>query len=134
MSLILSQESYPSYAAYATPVSYAAPSYNYGAMVEVRHTNPPAVQTKLNVTPDRVEKLLENAYSKLEVLGTQLRSAAQELEDIRNEIMTANNLCDSELRSQLQQANDEIFKLRNQLSEAAERKANKMDRKDLMSA
>ncbi len=62
----------------------------------------------------------------------QLRAAASELEEIRAEILTANNLCDSELRSQLQQANDEIYKLRNQLSECAERKVNKMDKKDLL--
>eukprot|EP00995_Heteronema_vittatum_P007848 NODE_3004_length_716_cov_495.077961_g2121_i0.p1 GENE.NODE_3004_length_716_cov_495.077961_g2121_i0~~NODE_3004_length_716_cov_495.077961_g2121_i0.p1 ORF type:complete len:143 (+),score=43.09 NODE_3004_length_716_cov_495.077961_g2121_i0:75-503(+) len=93
---------------------------------------PPVTDTKLSVTPDRVEKLLELAYTKLENLGTQLRAAAQELEEIRAEILTANNLCDSELRSQLQSANDEIYKLRNQLTEAAERKANKMDKKDLL--
>jgi len=84
------------------------------------------------MTPDRVEKLLEQAYARLDTLGNQLRAAASELEEIRAEILTANNLCDSELRSQLQQANDEIYKLRNQLSEYAERKVNKIDKKDLL--
>jgi archaellum component FlaC len=93
---------------------------------------PPKGTPKLSVTPDRVEKLLEQAYARLETLGNQLRAAASELEEIRAEILTANNLCDSELRSQLQQANDEIYKLRNSLAECAERKVNKMDKKELM--
>lgn len=94
--------------------------------------SPPPAGEKLSVTPDRVEKLLEQAYSRLESLGNQLRAAASELEEIRAEILTANNLCDSELRAQLQQANDEIYKLRSQLAECAERKVNKMDKKDLL--
>eukprot|EP00670_Eutreptiella_braarudii_P005105 CAMPEP_0174281854 /NCGR_PEP_ID=MMETSP0809-20121228/2275_1 /TAXON_ID=73025 ORGANISM="Eutreptiella gymnastica-like, Strain CCMP1594" /NCGR_SAMPLE_ID=MMETSP0809 /ASSEMBLY_ACC=CAM_ASM_000658 /LENGTH=157 /DNA_ID=CAMNT_0015375681 /DNA_START=31 /DNA_END=504 /DNA_ORIENTATION=- len=98
----------------------------------VKLPDPPKVTEKLSVTPDRVEKLLEQAYARLETLGNQLRAAASELEEIRAEILTANNLCDSELRSQLQQANDEIYKLRNSLAECAERKVNKMDKKDLM--
>eukprot|EP00998_Keelungia_sp_KM082_P010896 NODE_7111_length_605_cov_3.600418_g7088_i0.p1 GENE.NODE_7111_length_605_cov_3.600418_g7088_i0~~NODE_7111_length_605_cov_3.600418_g7088_i0.p1 ORF type:complete len:165 (+),score=45.16 NODE_7111_length_605_cov_3.600418_g7088_i0:70-564(+) len=77
-------------------------------------------------TPERVEKLLELCFTKMEGLGNQLRQAAAELEELRAEVVTANNICDSELRSQLQQANDEIYKLREQLSEAAERKANKL--------
>jgi len=93
---------------------------------------PPEPEAKLSMTPDRVEKLLEQAYARLDTLGNQLRAAASELEEIRAEILTANNLCDSELRSQLQQANDEIYKLRNQLSEYAERKVNKIDKKDLL--
>eukprot|EP00667_Euglena_gracilis_P026759 EG_transcript_32527 len=93
---------------------------------------PPEESAKLSITPDRVEKLLEQAYGRLDTLGNQLRAAASELEEIRAEILTANNLCDSELRTQLQQANDEIYRLRNQLSECAERKVNKLDKKDLL--
>eukprot|EP00668_Euglena_longa_P048053 GGOE01065107.1.p1 GENE.GGOE01065107.1~~GGOE01065107.1.p1 ORF type:complete len:161 (-),score=13.61 GGOE01065107.1:182-664(-) len=93
---------------------------------------PPEEAAKLSITPDRVEKLLEQAYGRLDTLGNQLRAAASELEEIRAEILTANNLCDSELRTQLQQANDEIYRLRNQLSECAERKVNKLDKKDLL--
>ena len=39
------------------------------AFVEPSLASPPLVDTKLSVTPDRVEKLLEQAYSRLETLG-----------------------------------------------------------------
>eukprot|EP01004_Peranema_trichophorum_P009030 NODE_7773_length_743_cov_59.174194_g7159_i0.p1 GENE.NODE_7773_length_743_cov_59.174194_g7159_i0~~NODE_7773_length_743_cov_59.174194_g7159_i0.p1 ORF type:complete len:181 (-),score=36.75 NODE_7773_length_743_cov_59.174194_g7159_i0:146-688(-) len=113
------------------------PTYTQSTVVpSVQRLPPPPTlgpnEPKLSVTPDRVEKLLETAFTRLENLGTQLRASAQELEEIRAEVLTANNLCDSELRQQLQQANDEIYRLRNQLSEFAERKVNRIDRKDLL--
>eukprot|EP00996_Jenningsia_fusiforme_P005742 NODE_6786_length_536_cov_88.716632_g6361_i0.p1 GENE.NODE_6786_length_536_cov_88.716632_g6361_i0~~NODE_6786_length_536_cov_88.716632_g6361_i0.p1 ORF type:complete len:159 (+),score=35.65 NODE_6786_length_536_cov_88.716632_g6361_i0:60-479(+) len=138
MSLIPSsypfQAGSPGYAyGQAAPAFYGASLSSGTSFPAQALPTPPGPDAKLSITPERVERLLEIAFGKLDALGNQLRTSAQELEEVRAEILTANNLCDSELRGQLQQANDEIYRLRNYLGECAERKVNKMDRKDLLS-
>mmetsp|Transcript_116283 Transcript_116283/g.163454 ORF Transcript_116283/g.163454 Transcript_116283/m.163454 type:complete len:116 (+) Transcript_116283:33-380(+) len=68
----------------------------------------------------RVEKVMADALAQIDFTGAQLCAFAAELEEIKAEVVNANNLCDNELRCQLQQGNDEIYRLRNQLSELTE--------------
>lgn len=63
---------------------------------------------------------MADALARIDFSGAQLCAFAAELEEIKAEVVNANNMCDNELRAQLQQGNDEIYRLRNQLSELTE--------------
>eukprot|EP00995_Heteronema_vittatum_P007170 NODE_2308_length_803_cov_503.035809_g1601_i0.p1 GENE.NODE_2308_length_803_cov_503.035809_g1601_i0~~NODE_2308_length_803_cov_503.035809_g1601_i0.p1 ORF type:complete len:148 (+),score=57.71 NODE_2308_length_803_cov_503.035809_g1601_i0:44-445(+) len=87
-------------------------------------TPQPVPQTPHYVAPtgEKVDIVLENIYQKVDIVGTQLCAFAAEIEELKAEVTNANTLCERELRNRLQQANDEIYQLRNQLSECTDRK------------
>jgi len=78
---------------------------------------PPPAPEKVNI-----DIVLEATYQKIDLVGNQLCAFAAELEELKVEVANTNNFLDRELRTQLQQANDEIYRLRNQLSEYTDRK------------
>jgi septal ring factor EnvC (AmiA/AmiB activator) len=71
---------------------------------------------------ERVDVVLEGVFQKVDLVGNQLCAFAAELEELKAEVANSNSFLDRELRTQLQQANDEIYRLRNQLSEYTDRK------------
>lgn len=70
----------------------------------------------------KVDVVLESGFQKIDLVGNQLCAFAAELEELKVEVTNCNNQLDRELRTQLQQSNDEIYRLRNQLSEYTDRK------------
>jgi len=71
---------------------------------------------------EKVDVVLEGCFQKIDLVGNQLCAFAAELEELKAEMSNSNTVLDRELRTHLQQANDEIYRLRNQLSEYTDSK------------
>lgn len=110
-------------AGYAAPAGYAPQEQMAYAPAEEQQVVEQEVEyeevqyVEEEVPKEKVDVVLEGAFQKIDLVGNQLCAFAAELEELKAEISNSNTFLDRELRTNLQQANDEIYRLRNQLSE-----------------
>eukprot|EP01001_Neometanema_parovale_P010460 NODE_6694_length_825_cov_48.876068_g6458_i0.p1 GENE.NODE_6694_length_825_cov_48.876068_g6458_i0~~NODE_6694_length_825_cov_48.876068_g6458_i0.p1 ORF type:complete len:180 (-),score=43.21 NODE_6694_length_825_cov_48.876068_g6458_i0:210-749(-) len=103
----------PTPSMYAPLQTFAAPS--------IPRAEPTITEYQPGVGQEPIASVLEGIYQKVDIVGNQLCAFAAELEELKVEISNCNTNTERDIRSKLQNANDEIYQLRNQLSEVAAR-------------